>query len=58
MSARETLIAEINQLPEPVIEEVLVFTRFAARQRQEADWGDVLPDRRVEQEVLDILDSP
>ena len=58
MSAREALLSEINHLPEPVIEEVLVFTRFAARQREETDWSDVLPGRQVEQEVLDILEAP
>lgn len=58
MSAREVLISEINQLPEAVVEEVLIFTRFAARQHEEADWGDILPGRQVEQEVLDIIDAP
>jgi hypothetical protein len=58
MSAREMLLSEIERLPEPVIEETLLFIRFAARQRENNEWADVLPSRAVEQEVLDILDSP
>lgn len=58
MSAREMLLSEIERLPEPVIEEALLFIRFAVRQRENNDWSDVLPSREVEQEVLDILDAP
>ena len=58
MSAREMLLSEIEHLPEPVIEEALLFIRFAVRQREDHEWADVLPSRAVEQEVLDILDAP
>jgi len=52
------LISEIERLPEPVIEEALLFIRFAVRQRENNEWTDILPGRAVEQEVLDILDAP
>ena len=32
--------------------------RPSARQREDAEWQDVLPDRQVEQEVLDLIDAP
>jgi len=57
MSTHELLIQEINRQPESVQREVLHFLRFLVQQREEAEWGDVLPDRQVEQEVLDILDG-
>ena len=58
MSAREAILSEIEQLPERVLVETLHFMRFAARQQEEAEWQDVLPSREVEQEVLDLLDTP
>ena len=58
MSAREMLLSEIERLPDPVIEEALLFIRFAVRQHEDNEWADVLPSRGVEQEVLDILDAP
>ncbi len=57
MSTHELLIQEINRQPESVQREVLHFLRFPVQQREEAEWSDVLPDRDVEQEVLDILDG-
>ena len=48
----------LGQRLEPVIEEALLFIRFAVRQREDHEWADVLPSRAVEQEVLDILDAP
>lgn len=56
MSTHELLIEEINRQPESVLREVLHFLRFLVQQ-QESHWGDVLPGREVEQEVLDILDG-
>ena len=58
MSAREAIVAEIEHLPESVLQEALHFIRFVARQREEQEWQDVLPSREVEQEVLDLLDAP
>lgn len=58
MSAREAILSEIEQLPERVLVETLHFMRFVARQQEEAEWQDVLPSREVEQEVLDLLDTP
>ncbi len=58
MSARDTLLAEIEQQPEPVLIEALHFIRFVARQREQAEWNDVLPSRDVEQEILDLIDAP
>lgn len=58
MSARDAILREIKDLPESVLQEALHFIRFAARQRQEDEWRDVLPTREVEQEVLDLIDSP
>lgn len=58
MSARQAILTEIEDLPEPVLLEALRFIRFAARQHQDEEWQDVLPSREVEQEVLDILDAP
>ncbi len=58
MSARDALLAEINQLPESVLVETLHFMRFAARQQEERDSHDVLVSREIEQEVLDLLDAP
>ncbi len=57
MSTHELLIQEISRQPEPVQREVLYFLRFLVQQREEAQWNDMLPDREVEQEVLDILDG-
>lgn len=57
VSARQAIIAEIEDLPESVLVEPLHFIRFASWQRQE-EWEDVLPGREVEQEVLEILDAP
>ena len=56
MSAQEILVEEIKHQPEPVLREVLLYLKFLTRQREEAAWADVRPDREVEQEVLDILD--
>jgi hypothetical protein len=58
MSARDAILTEINSLPEAVLQEALHFMRFAARQREDAEWQDVLPSREVEQEVLDLIDAP
>jgi hypothetical protein len=57
MSTQEFLIQEISRQPESVQREVAQFLRFLVQQREEAQWSDVLPDREVEQEVLDILDG-
>jgi len=57
MTTQELLIEEIQRQPEPVQREVLHFLRFLVREYSDATWADVLPDRRVEQEVLDILDG-
>ena len=57
MSTQEQLIEEIKQQPEPLVREVLHYLRFLVRQQEEARWADVLPDRQVEQEVLNILDG-
>ena len=57
MSTRELLVAEIKRQPEPLLRELLHYLRFLARQREEESWSDVLPDREVEQDVLDILDG-
>ncbi len=56
MSTQESLIEEIKQQPETVLREVRHYLKFLTRQREEEAWGDVLPTREVEQEVLDILD--
>ena len=58
MSARDAILTEIERLPESVLQETLHFMRFAARQREDAEWEDVLPAREVEQEVLDLIDAP
>lgn len=58
MSARDTLLAEIEHLPEPVLIEALHFVRFVTRQHEDEEWADVLPGREIEQEVLDIIDQP
>ena len=58
MSARESLLDEIEHLPEPVFIETLHFVRFVTRQREEDAWADVLPAREVEQEVLVLIDQP
>lgn len=57
MSTQEILIEELKQQPEPLLREVLHYARFLARQREEEKWGDLLPGREVEQEVLNILDG-
>ena len=51
------LLEEIKHQPEPVLREVLHYLKFLARRREEEAWADVLPDREVEQEVLDLLDG-
>lgn len=56
MSTQQILFEELREQPEPLLREVLHYTRFLARQREEAQWADVLPGREVEQEILDILD--
>jgi hypothetical protein len=56
MSTQEILLEEIKNQPEPVLREVLHYLKFLERQREEEQWADVLPSRKVEQEVLDILD--
>lgn len=45
MSAREILLQEIECLPEPLIEETLLYVRFAARQRENPSWlqGGAVP---------------
>ena len=57
MTTQELLIQEIKRQPEPVQREVLHFLRFLVRERVDATWADLLPDREVEQEVLSILDG-
>ena len=57
MTTQEVLIEEIKRQPEPVQREVLHFLRFLVRERIDATWADLLSDRNVEQEVLDILDG-
>jgi hypothetical protein len=57
MSTQQLLLEEIQHQPEPVLREALHYIRFLARQREEEKWADVLPDREVEQEVLDLLDG-
>jgi len=57
MKTQDLLIDEIQHQPEPVQLEVLHFLRFLVREREQASWEDVLPDRAVEQEVLSILDG-
>lgn len=57
MDTREVLLEEIKHQPEPVLREVWLYLNFVVRQREEAQWADLLPGREVEQEVLDILDS-
>jgi hypothetical protein len=57
VSTQEILVEEIKHQPERVLRQVLLYLKFVARQDQEAAWGDVLPTREMEQEVLDILDG-
>ena len=57
MSAQEILMEEIKRQPEPVLREVWHYLRFLTRQREEEAWADLLPTRKIEQEVLDILDG-
>ena len=57
MSAQEILLEEIKHQPEPVLREVLHYLKFIVRRREEESWADVLPDREVEQEVLELLDG-
>ena len=57
MSTQEILVEEIKHQPESVLREVLLYLKFLARQCEEEAWADVRPDRKVEQEVLDILDG-
>ena len=46
------LLEEIKRQPEPVLREVLHYMKFLSRQREEEAWADVLPSRKVEQEVF------
>jgi len=57
MSTQEMLLSEIKNQPEPVLREVWHYLRFLTRQREEEAWADLLPTRKIEQEVLDILDG-
>ena len=57
VSTQEILLEEIKHQPEPVLREVLHYLKFLSRRREEEAWGDVRPDREVEQEVLDLLDG-
>jgi hypothetical protein len=57
MSTQEKLLAEIKNQPEPVLREVWHYLQFLTRQREEEAWADLLPNREVEQEVLEILDG-
>ena len=57
VSTQEMLLSEIKNQPEPVLREVWHYLRFLTRQREEEAWADLLPNREVEQEVLDILDA-
>ena len=57
MTTQEQLVDEIKRQPEPVLRELLHYLRFLASRREEESWSDVLPDREVEQEVLDVLDG-
>ena len=57
VSTQELLLEEIRNQPEPVLLEVLHYLKFLTRQREEEAWADVLPSRKVEQEVLDQIDS-
>ena len=50
MKTQDLLIDEIQHQPEPVQLEVLHFLRSLIREREQASWEDVLPDREVEQE--------
>jgi hypothetical protein len=56
MSTKEMLLEEIKQQPEQVLREVWHYLKFLERQREEEAWSDVLPSRKVEQEVSDIID--
>lgn len=51
------LAEEIQQQPEEVLEELLRHLRRLTRQREEAEWADVLPSPDARQEVLDLLDG-
>ncbi|NLX99650.1 MAG: DUF2281 domain-containing protein [Rhodopirellula sp.] len=57
MKTQERLIEEVKRQPEPVQRELLHYLRFLVRQQEESQWSDVLPDRQVEQEALDLLDG-
>jgi hypothetical protein len=57
MSTQERLIREIQNQPETVLRELWHYLKFLEHQRQEENWTDVLPDRQVEQEVLDLIDG-
>ncbi len=57
MSARDQLLTEIDQQPEPVFLEALHYIRYVARQREADEWQDLLRSREVEQEVLDLIDA-
>jgi hypothetical protein len=54
---QENLIQEIRKQPEAVLLELWHYLKFLERQRAEEQWGDVLPGRQVEQDVLDIIDG-
>ncbi len=57
MNTQERLIQEIRKQPEPVLRELLHYLKFLEQKHEEEAWGDVLPGREVEQEVLDIIDG-
>ena len=57
MSTQERLIQEIRKQPEPLLRELWHYLKFLERQREEDQWGDVLPGREIEQEVLDTIDG-
>ncbi len=62
MSAKDALLEEIQEQPEPVLQEVLHYLNHIERQRADAEWADVLPGRAIEQEVASLtgaaLDHP
>jgi hypothetical protein len=58
MSIRDSLIHEIENQPDRVLIQALHFIRFTARQTDTEQWDDILPNREVEQEILDLLDAP
>ena len=57
MSTQDRLIQEIRTQREPVLRELWHYLKFLEHQRQEDEWSDVLPNREVEQEILDAVDG-